>query len=549
MAKFEIIGPDGKKYVVEGATAEGALAALKRTIPAPAAAPVAAPTAMDGPMPPPPAEFASLPGSNIAKPSYRGLIAGADQLSSGTNEGLANFAGMPVDLMTAGLNLGATGINSAFGTEIPAIENPVGGSGTFKAMLDPVISDTAPETASQRYLRRIGQEVGFGVPAAMTGAAIPGYGAPAREAMGPYLAASVAGDVGAGTAGQTAREVAPKSSMLDLLASMIGGGGLSYAASRFTPSMASVPTLDSLKSKANSAWQAVKAAPETLTDSATAGLAANVKGALPDGQLAAEAYPKAYGMADKMDTLRNPTVYDVEQARRMVGDRVAASPDESRVGVEMKRSIEEYLAGLKPADLQGGSVDDTLDALSTARRTTHQVKKAEAITNAEMRADTRAATTGTGGNQVNANRQNIRAIYDRERDLTKSGRRSGYTPDEMAAMARVVHGTPGSNVARALGRMAPSSGALPMAMMGYGGAGGVGMAGLTGNPVLALPAIAGGVGEISKALAGKMTQKQIDSLMATILNGGRVPGQSASRLASARAILEQMLSNAASAPQ
>ena len=160
-----------------------------------------------------------------------------------------------------------------------------------------------------------------------------------------------------------------------------------------------------------------------------------------------------------------------------------------------------------------------------------------------------AATTGTGGNQVNANRQNIRAIYDRERDLTKSGRRSGYTPDEMAAMARVVHGTPGSNVARALGRMAPSSGALPMAMMGYGGAGGVGMAGLTGNPVLALPAIAGGVGEISKALAGKMTQKQIDSLMATILNGGRVPGQSASRLASARAILEQMLSNAASAPQ
>lgn len=32
MAKFEITGPDGKKYVVEGATAEGALAALKRSI-------------------------------------------------------------------------------------------------------------------------------------------------------------------------------------------------------------------------------------------------------------------------------------------------------------------------------------------------------------------------------------------------------------------------------------------------------------------------------------------------------------------------------------
>jgi len=303
--------------------------------------------------------------------------------------------------------------------------------------------------------------------------------------------------------------------------------------------------MDDLKAKAQEMWRRVKDAPETLTDSATAGLAANVKGALPDGQLAAEAYPKAYGMADKMDTLKNPTVYDVEQARRMIGDRVAASPDEARVGVEMKRAVEDYMGGLKPADLQGGSVDDTLDALSTARKTTHQIKKAEAVLNAEMKADTRAATTGTGGNQVNANRQNIRAIYDRERDLTKSGRRSGYTPDEMAAMARVVHGTPGSNVARALGRMAPSSGALPMAATGWGGAAGLGLGFSTGNPWMAIPAIAGGIGYAGKEAAERLTKGDLDLLMKTILNGGRVPVRSAARVATTRSILEQLLATGA----
>jgi hypothetical protein len=207
------------------------------------------------------------------------------------------------------------------------------------------------------------------------------------------------------------------------------------------------------------------------------------------------------------------------------------------------------MGGLKPADLQGGSADETLDALSAARRTTHQTKKADAVLNKEMRAETRAATTGTGGNEVNATRQNIRALFDKERDPTLRGKRSGYTPDEMKAMERVVMGDTKSNIARLLGRMAPSSGALPLVATGYGGAGGIGMAGLTGNPLLALPAIAGGVGEISKAAAEKMTKDQIAELLATIMNQGKAPGKSAARTATERAIINQMLSGAASAPQ
>lgn len=470
---------------------------------------------------------------------------GLEQFGSGLNEGIAGFAGAPVDLMTGALNLGGSGINALFGTDIPPITDPVGGSGTFKAALDPFISETEAQTPLQRYLRRIGKEVGFGVPAALTGASLPKYGAAARDALAPYLATSTVGDLGAGVAGQTAREVAPESDIADFISSLIGGGGLSYAASRLTSPLAATETLDALKTKADDLWAKVKAAPETLTDSATSGLSSAVRAALPSSQLAEEAYPKAFGIADKVDTLRNPRIYDVEEARRIVGDRVASSPDEARVGVDMKKAIADHLAGLKPTDLQGGSADEALEALSSARRLTHQTKKADAVMNKEMRAETRAATTGTGGNEVNATRQNIRALFDKERDPTLRGQRQRFTPDEMAAMETVVSGDTKANIARMLGKLAPTSGALPMMATGWGGAAGIASGMATGNPLMALPAVAGGIGFASKAAAEKMTKDQIAALLATILNGGKAPGKSAARSATEQAIVHQLLSSAA----
>lgn len=496
-----------------------------------------------GPDLPPPAAFASLPGSAEFKDKPQ--TSGFEQFTSGLNEGIAGFAGMPVDLMTSALNLGGSGINAAFGTNIPPIQDPVGGSGTFNTLMDPVISDTAPQTLAQRYLRRGGKELGFGVPAALTGASLPKYGMAAREALAPYMATSTAGDVGSAIAGQSAREVAPNSDVADFIASLIGGGGLSYAASRFTPPLAATQTVEELKSKAGDLWTKVKAAPETLTDNATAGLSASVRGALPTSQLADEAYPKAFGMADKVDTLANPRIYDVEEARRIIGDRVAASPDEARVGVDMKKAITDYLAGLKPGDLRGGNADDAIEALGSARSMTHQSKKADAVINAEMKADTRAATTGTGGNSVNTTRQNIRALFDRERDPTLRARRQGYTPDEMAAMEKVVKGDATSNIARLLGRMAPTSGALPMMATGWGGAAGIAGGMSTGNPLMALPAAAGGIGFAAKAVAENSTRNQIAELLATILNQGRKPGKSAARTATERATWEQLFSSAA----
>jgi hypothetical protein len=502
------------------------------------------------------------PWEKFAKPKT-GVV---DQATSGLNEGLAQFAGMPVDIATSVIN-GMTdrpiykteGDYGAFlrgeGPEPRFVEDgrtggitaPVGGSGMMLDAMDPFISDTAPQTAGQRYARRGGQEIGFGVPAALTGAALPGATA-ARSAMPAYMGTSLAGDAGAALAGQTAQEVSPGNQYADIVASLLGSAAGSVTASRMTPEYGPVPTREDIGRMADERWQSVKSNPATLTDPALGQLKADVNAALPTSQLAPNRYPNAFGAAKDMDLLSSPTLYDVEELRRIVGDTVAGDPKEARVGSQMKRAISEYLGKVEAKDVTGGNVDGVVDDLAAARDYSARGYRADAVLNKEQRGQTRAATTGTGGNEVNATRQNIRTIYDKERDPTLSGKRQGFTPDEMAQMERVVMGTPTQNIARMLGRMAPTSGALPMMSMGWGGAAGAAGAVATGNPLLAIPAIAGGVGFAAKAAAEGMTRKEIAKLLATIQNGGALP-KSVTRDAAKMAVVQQLLSTAAQGQQ
>jgi hypothetical protein len=468
-----------------------------------------------------------------------------EQVGSGTSEGIARALGAPVDLMTGALNLGSRGINAVAGTQLPQIQNPVGGSSTLQKLMDPFISDAAPQTTAQRYGRRIGQEVGFGTVAAPVAMLAPAIGPAARANLPAYAGTSLASDVAAGTAGQTAREVAPDSDMADFWASLLAGGGAGALASRAMPAYQPGMTRADVGMQADAKWSAVKAAPERLTDAATARLAGDVQASLPTSQLAPSAYPTAFRMAGETQALKNPSVYDVAELRRLFGDAVASNPQESRVGVGMKKATEDYLNRLTQGDVMGGDPTAAVNNLRAANELSARGHRYDAVDNKAMRAETRAATTGTGGNEVNATRQNVRTLYDRERDPTLRGQRKGFTPDEMAQMERIVMGTGPQNAARLIGRMAPTSGALPLMATGWGGAAGVGLAAAGGSPLAAIPALAGGIGFLGKAAAESMTKKEIQKLLDMIASGGNLkPGTA--RKASEAAVMQQLLSSALS---
>lgn len=465
-----------------------------------------------------------------------------EQGMSGVNEGIAQALGFPVDVVTSAINAGTSGVNALTGMQIPPIEDPVGGSGMMERALSPTISDVDPQTAGQRYARRIGEEVGFGAPLAMGMGAIGPLAAAAQSSFPAYMAGNAIADTSAGIAGQTAREVAPNSAMADIVASLVGGLAGAKGFDSAMTRQPQVPTRADIETRTNDLYGQVKNSGADLTPQAQAELNARLR-----QRFAAEggdplAYPKANAQLNVVQNNPRQSIYGVEQARRRVRDKVARSPDESAIGSDLMGEIDDYLRSLSPGDVASNTVDpqEVVETLGRARGSAHQGIKADEVTDAINRANSRTETTGTAGNSLNAQSQEIRKIYDKEVSLRKAQKSGGYTPDEIEAMRSVVFPSGGERMMQRLGRFAPTTGNLQASMSTFGGGGGLVGAIATGNPLYALAAAPSGVGLVAQALAERSKGKNIDELMKTILNDGNraLPQRSeAARAAIASSIL------------
>lgn len=422
-----------------------------------------------------------------------------EQVGAGTNEGIAGMVGLPVDAVTGGLNMGARALG------LPEIQKPVGGSESLRDILEPFITEAEPQTAAQRIGRRVGQDAGAGAVVAPV-AGIASLGG---------MALNTGADLVSGLAGGVTSEVTSNPT-LNLIASMLGGGSV-IAGSRAMRPGPVVPTMDELRGTQRQAYANVEANPAQLTPQATTDLQQRLTGRMAAENIDPYLHPKASRTLERIGELDQPSIYQVEQRRRLVGRDVAGAPDpsERQLGSIMKDEIDDYLGGLQPRQVQGGSVDDAIADLRTGREMTQRIKKSEAIDQAVYKAENRAATSGTGGNEINTTRQNIRAILDDPK------KRRGFSEDEIAAMQEIVDGTPTINAARLLGRMSPNAGALPLFTSG----GLVGAAGATSNPLLAAPPA---IGLIAKTIGERMTKRQISDLSRLILNGGPVPAKTLS---------------------
>lgn len=445
--------------------------------------------------------------------TFRNRTAVLEQLPAGLTEGGAQLAGTPVDLTTMAINAGTSGINKLAGTNIPQIENPVGGGGTFQAAVSPFITAPDPQTAGQRYARRIGQELGYGAPiAAMAGGGNL-----------PVMAVNAAADVAAGTAGQTAREIAPESNTLDMIATLLAGGGTAATMARKSRAKPPAPyqTTDEMFEAADELREGVRGSGTALTAPAQRELFDNMQRRLVDERASPRMHPRAYAAIEDAKAWPNASLSDVEETRRVIGRDVAANPDEAAIGMALKDEIDEYLKGLDATKVAGGSDPGKAIAdLLASRKLTHQAHKAKAVEGQTYRAKARAARSGRGGNEVNAMRQNVGKILDNEVAPTRPGKRSGYTPDEIAQMEDVNFGTRGQNIGRHIAGFAPTTGNLQAA----GGVGttaaGLFTAGATGNPLFALGAVPPVAGYIAKGLTERSTGKQIEELLDIIRRGG-----------------------------
>lgn len=425
----------------------------------------------------------------------RGSTNLVEQVGTGTSEGIANMAGLPVDAMTGALNWGMGRLG------MDPIQNPVGGSESIKGLLDPFMSDVPPQSMPQRIGRRVGQDVGSGAVAA------PLAGIGSLGGLGTNAGA----DVASGLAGGATSEMTDNPA-INAIVSLLAGGSVIGGAHAMRPGP-QAPTVPELKAKAGRLYGQVDDSDFRLTREQLQELQGNVSARMYDEGMdppldarAARGVNRVYEIGNRTPE-GTPSLSEIEDARRFISRKVVPSPepDEKALGMAQKDEIDKYIKGLATAP----DAADDVKALVDARETTRRYKGAEALDQTFDSAKLRADSTGMGGNDINAIRQNIRKILESK---TESAR---YTAAEKAEMRSIIEGKGGANVARWLGGFAPQRGMLP----GAAALGQMTAVGATGNALYAAPAT---IGMVAQIVGEQLTKKQVANLSAMIRNGGPV---------------------------
>ncbi len=432
---------------------------------------------------------------DMLAPASQGAVSGISlpnilaQFGVGSQGGIAQMAGLPVDAVTGAIN----GVGELTGMWNP-IQNPVGGSESIGALFAPLNENVpAPQNMLERGARRVGQEVGASAalgPLAMAAPAV-------RAAPLPYVATEAASAIGGGTGAAIANEIAPGSATAEIIGQLAGGLPAGYAAGR----QFDTDPIDKLRSadvsgdeltlQAGRLYDDAAANGVTAPQAATQGLAGDVRAIAskeglisPTGRIA-ESYPKikdAINMVD--DFAKGEMTPDQMQAVRRTFQNAArsADPAESRVGTIMLGKFDDFVEPLAPQfkeanklyrrAMLGKTMDETAD-LADAR-----------------------ASQFSGSGLENAMRTEYRAL---DRKIIK-GQMKGLSPDQEAAIRQVTRGGPVENTLRGLGKAAPTG--VVSAGMGAGVPFLIGNA--IGGPVLGAIAGAGTLG--GSAIARKLAE-------------------------------------------
>lgn len=334
------------------------------------------------------------------------------------------------------------------------------------------------------------------VPATKTANAFAQGGRLVNAARG----ATVAGITGAGYAAadrgtlkeraQGAAEAAHDPVTLALGAA---GGVLGPAAkkpARAKPAPA--PSLDELTSSKNAAYKAVEQSGEKFAPEAMTGFVDDLGKEMQAANINPARHPRAASMLSDIEKLRGQpmSLTQLDQLRQVIRRDVGNAPDAA-----------EQFMGRKMIEALDGFIDSSpaaSGAVKTARGLNTKVRKIETVNEAVDRAKLRAGSTGSGGNVDNATRQELRRVFEKT---------PNFTPEEQAALERIITGSKGQNLLRQAGKLSPQGNGL-MTALSIGGA--------AANPLLAIPT---GIGAISKVVADGMTQKRVKDLVSLIARG------------------------------
>jgi len=433
----------------------------------------------------------------MAPQAASGPLALPSEALSGVNEGLANFLSLP-NSIELGLRSIGPAIGNAFGGEfeMPTQSILPDAGADYRRLASTTGAIKPPgEDAPAKFVRRVGEEVGANI--------IPAAGTPARVA-------SALASVGSGVGAATAEAFAPDNPLAEFAGQMLGGGSVVGAANAIEKNALrkAAPSVDDLKAQAGSLYDAAEARGITFAQPAVKTLADDVaSGAISDG-IDPTLHPRATAALKRLQDAGSTgmTVADAQTLRRVLSGAAKdpMNPDEQRIVSRMLDTFDQFVGQGAPE-------------LAAARGIYHQAKKGEMIETAIELAGSRAGQFSGSGFE-NALRTEFRAI---DRKIIK-GQLKGLSEEEIAAIRKVANGGPIENIARYIGKLAPS-GAVSFGV-GAGVPFAVGNA--FGGPV---PGAIAAASTMGAGLAGRHVAQQLTSRNAQIASalmrrgGGSAP--------------------------
>lgn len=285
------------------------------------------------------------------------------------------------------------------------------------------------------------------------------------------------------------------------------GGGAGAIAGRAAKK--AVPTVDELKDQARALYDKAAKSGVSWTKSEVGATANDIAAKVLSEGIDPTLHPRATAALKRLQQAGGSgmTVTDAQTMRRIIAaaGKDPMNPDEQRIAQIMLEKFDDMVAAKTPD-------------LAAARGIYHQAKKGELIEQTIELAKSRAGQYSNGGME-NALRTEFRAL---QRKIIK-GQIKGLSQEEIDAINKVADGGKLDNIARWVGKAAPTG--IVSAGMGTGVPFAIGTALSGGNPVVG--AMASG-GTMAAGLAGRSAAEAMtgsNAIKAALIarNGGRAP--------------------------
>lgn len=256
-----------------------------------------------------------------------------------------------------------------------------------------------------------------------------------------------------------------------------------------------MPGVSENVASAKAAYKQIEDARLQTTPQATTEFSETTKALLDDEHLIVpENAPSTFRALDKIEKSDGNIAKIMAMYSALGKVKPAAGTDYAAASIVRER-LGQFIENLTPDQVISGDPAFTKAMWDQARATWRVAKNLEAIEEAQMKGERRAAVAGTGANIQNAMRQRLNEVLNSEK------KSRSMSDEAKAKLEQIVLGTGTSNAARQIGKFAPSG---PVSALGTIGA-----------DVLAGPKVATGfaaIALVSKYFGEWLTRRQIREL-------------------------------------